>query len=65
MSNGNALVLACSPRRGGNTDTAAALVAAALASPAGDHGRTPDELRRVAGLYRGRGVDCAEGAARR
>lgn len=63
MSNGNALVLACSPRRGGNTDTAAALVAAALASPAGDHGRTPDEIRRVADLDIGPCLACDACAA--
>ena len=44
------LVLACSPRRGGNTDTAAALLADALSRSSG---LAPADIRRVAELAPG------------
>lgn len=54
------LVLACSPRRGGNTDTAADLLAEALSrSP----GMEPAEIRRVAELAPGPCLACGACAA--
>lgn len=61
MSAARALVLACSPRRGGNTDRAAALLAAALSPPAG---ATSAEIRRVTDVDPGPCLACDACAAR-
>lgn len=61
MSAAPALILACSPRRGGNTDTAAALLAAALSPPTG---AASAEIRRVADVEPGPCLACDACAAR-